>query len=59
MSDSFAEASYNSVYGEVKSGWKKDGENIIFSVTVPANCRATVILPDGSQRQVDAGTYEF
>ncbi len=55
----FAEASYKSVYGEVKSGWKKDGENIIFSVTVPANCRAAVILPDGSQRQVDAGTYEF
>ena len=40
-------ASYRSVYGTVVSGWKKTDEGISILVTVPANCEAEVVLPDG------------
>ena len=30
-----------------------------FTVTVPANCTARVILPDGSEREQGAGTQTY
>ena len=54
-----AEASYNSVYGEVKSKWEKEDESTVYSITVPANCTAEIILPGGTRQSVDAGTYTF
>ena len=44
----YAAASYNSVYGKVESRWEKTEDGINFTVSVPANCQATVKLPDGS-----------
>ncbi len=55
----FAKASYDSIYGTIESGWeKKDGETV-FTVTVPANCEATVRLPDGSERVQQSGTMTY
>ena len=55
-----AEAKYASIYGKIESGWKRNGGTTVFTVTVPPNCSATVILPDGTAFEQSAGkmTYE-
>lgn len=52
-----AQASYKSIYGEVKSGWKRRNAKTIFTFTVPANCTAEIILPGREPESVRAGTY--
>lgn len=56
---SFASGSYDSVYGKVSSSWKRDGEKIIYSFTIPANTTAEVVLPSGRKEELGAGTYTF
>ena len=53
----FAEAAYNSIFGTIKSGWKKANEGFVFAITVPANCTADVTLPDGTTRKLPAGEH--
>ena len=54
-----AKVRYNSAYGMVESGWRKDGDTYLYEILVPANCTAKVILPDGSTRDVAAGAHEL
>ena len=56
-----AEASYQSRFGKVESGWEKTDEGWKFTVTVPSNCTAGIILPDGTKHEQTAGTkiYEI
>ncbi|HEX3007581.1 MAG TPA: alpha-L-rhamnosidase C-terminal domain-containing protein, partial [Bacteroidales bacterium] len=70
--DNFA-AEHQSPYGKIVSRWKKDGNVIIYKVTVPANSSAALTLPEaykaktlplGTKMKDDviflkAGTYEF
>ena len=56
---SFAEASYNSVYGSVSSGWKHEENRTIYTITIPANCSADVVLPSGRTETVSAGTHVY
>lgn len=56
---SHAKAAYVSVYGRVESGWRKADGGMEFTVTVPANCAAHVDLPDGSEREQNAGTQTY
>ena len=56
---SYAEATYQSVYGAVFSGWKRAAGKTVYTVTVPSNCTASVRLPDGSERKQDAGTMIY
>jgi alpha-L-rhamnosidase len=55
----YASASYQSAYGRVESKWKKTDSGHSFAVTVPANCEATVQLPDGSRYPQTAGTMIY
>ncbi len=55
----FANAAYKSVFGEVKSGWKKENGRTIFKISIPSNCTADVILPNGESKNVTAGKYSF
>ena len=55
----FAEARYNSVYGMVESRWEKQDGVTVFTITVPANGTAEVLLPDGSRREQGPGTQEY
>lgn len=50
-----AEARYLSPYGEVRSGWEKNGSEYRFTVVIPANCTADIILPGGRTEAVTAG----
>ncbi|MDK2838287.1 MAG: alpha-L-rhamnosidase, partial [Bacteroidota bacterium] len=42
---SHVKASYNSVYGEIKSEWTKDNNSFTWDIVIPANTSATVKLP--------------
>ena len=53
----YAKASYRSIYGMVESGWEKKDGRCVFTVSVPANCKAQIVLPDGSRQIVYAGTH--
>lgn len=52
---SYARAEYTSVYGPVASGWERTGEGVKYTVVVPPNCRAQVLLPDGSRQEQGPG----
>ena len=54
-----AEASYNSVYGLVRSGWKRGDGQTVYTISIPANCTAEILLPDGRRESVAAGEYRF
>jgi len=43
----FAEASHDCMYGQIRSEWKREGEDIVMTIEVPANTTSTVVLPRG------------
>ena len=56
----FAQACYNSVYGMVRSKWeKRDKGKTVYTISVPANCEAEIILPGGTETTISAGEYCF
>ncbi|RZF59491.1 alpha-L-rhamnosidase [Sphingobacterium corticibacterium] len=48
---------FDGPYGEIKSSWRRSGEKIFLDIVIPANSGATLILPDGSERNLQAGTH--
>ena len=50
----FANAEYKSIYGTVKSGWKKTENGYQYEIEIPANCTADIII-DGKTQTVGAG----
>ena len=55
---SFARAGYDSVYGTVESGWEKKDGKIVYTVSVPVNCTATLLL-GGNMQELESGTCAF
>jgi len=53
-----AECEYDSVYGTVRSAWRRTDSGIEYSVTVPANTVATFIL-GGKQTVLSPGDHTF
>jgi len=41
----YARASYNSIHGNIVSGWQKDGDSFVLNVTIPTNTTALVYVP--------------
>lgn len=48
----FVNSSYKSVYGLIKSNWKKENELFKWSVTIPGNTTATIYVPAKSKSDV-------
>jgi alpha-L-rhamnosidase len=55
----FAAGEYKSIYGNVKSGWERIDRGYRFSVTIPPNTDAEIILPNGETHIVNSGTYSY
>lgn len=55
----YANASYQSIYGLVKSGWRKEEGKTSFHVEIPSNCEADIVLPNGLTKKVSSGIYDF
>jgi alpha-L-rhamnosidase len=47
-----AKASFESLYGTIESAWKKEGNNFVFDVVIPANTQADVTLPKSASTSV-------
>ncbi len=47
-----ADATFNSIHGEIKSAWKIENENMIYDIAIPANTSATIILPSAKIENV-------
>jgi len=41
----YVKASHRSLYGDIVSDWKRDGDRFLWSVTLPVNTTATVYVP--------------
>ena len=54
-----AGARYLSPCGKVSSAWKKENGKIIFTIGIPANCEADIVLPNGRRETVTAGRYTY
>ena len=50
----FANAEYKSIYGTIKSGWKKTDRGYQYEIEIPANCTANIII-NGETKAVKAG----
>ncbi len=48
----FAKASYQSMYGEIKSEWKKSSNSFSWNISVPANTTATICIPKSNAATV-------
>jgi alpha-L-rhamnosidase len=52
-------ASYESVRGTISSTWRRTGSSVELDITVPANARGRVVVPQGTIYEVGSGTYRF
>ena len=48
---------YDSAYGTIVSNWQASKHR--FTVTIPANATATVVLPQRSAVEIGSGTYSY
>ena len=55
----WAEGSYKTRYGVIRSRWERDGEKILYSCEVPENTTAHLTLPDGKTVTLPGGSYTF
>ena len=55
----YAKASYQSIYGTVESGWEKNEDGTVFTVTVPCNTSARLVLPNGDSWLLESGTHTY
>lgn len=56
------ESAYGSVaspFGKIESGFRKEKGKIRYSCRIPVNASATLTLPDGTERELGSGSYEF
>ncbi|HOA38529.1 MAG TPA: alpha-L-rhamnosidase C-terminal domain-containing protein, partial [Flavihumibacter sp.] len=45
-------AALKTLYGEVRSGWERDGASLVMTVAIPANTKATITIPGARQQDV-------
>jgi alpha-L-rhamnosidase len=55
---SYAQAELESPYGAIKSGWRKDGDKIIYNITVPAGSNADIYLDLSGKNAKSGGVTE-
>lgn len=61
----FVEASYESIYGTIRSKWERNDDRVIFEFSIPVNTNASIKLPvtnfskfEVNQKQFDTYTTE-
>ena len=55
----WAEGSYKTQYGTVRSRWERSDNGFVYTCTVPEGTTAELTLPDGSAKTLTAGNYRF
>jgi alpha-L-rhamnosidase len=41
----WAKGEFDSIYGEIESSWRLDGNRFVLSLVIPVNTTATVVIP--------------
>ena len=54
----YAELSYDSAWGRVECGWRRENGVTTYTVSIPANTTATLVLA-GEEKKLGQGHYEF
>jgi alpha-L-rhamnosidase len=54
-----ASARLDTIHGRYESGWRIEQGSFTLDLQVPANCSATVQLPDGRSEEVSAGVHRY
>jgi alpha-L-rhamnosidase len=52
-------ANYDSIRGRIECAYEVKDGRLTLRVTIPPNTSATVLLPDGSRREVESGHYRY
>ncbi len=55
----WAKREYLTEQGTVSCKWERNGQEIDIQISIPCNSTATVVLPDGSKREVGSGRYAY
>lgn len=55
----FAKMHMDSASGRYEVAWRYDGEQLRYDITVPFDCEARLILPDGREQVLTAGRHTF
>ncbi|MDR1372029.1 MAG: family 78 glycoside hydrolase catalytic domain [Dysgonamonadaceae bacterium] len=55
----WAKGNYHSINGDIEVSWTNESGRFAMDLTVPANTTATVVLPDGTKKEVKSGKYRF
>ena len=56
----YSKATFDCVYGTIESAWEIDDAGVFtLNVTIPANTKATVTLPNGDRHEVGSGCYQW
>jgi alpha-L-rhamnosidase len=51
----WAETVYNSIHGEIKCFWRITDAELTINVTIPFNCKATIIIPGEKPEKITEG----
>ena len=55
----FVNTYHDGPHGRIISNWRKENGQFILNATIPPNSSATVVMPDGSSRDVSSGSYQW
>ena len=55
----YAEGSYKSIYGVVKSRWERKAGKIIYNISIPSNCKAHIKINGMDGIDVVTGEYKY
>lgn len=55
---SHAQARYAPPYGVIESAWQRVGDAVQYTITIPTNVTADIVLP-GARQTVHAGTWKY
>ena len=53
----YAKAVYDSPAGRIESGWRYEGDEVVYTFAIPCNMTAAVTLPDGRSLTLQPGTH--
>lgn len=55
----YAKGGIDTPYGRIESCWEKTKDGWHYVCEIPGNTSATLILPDGTHKELDNGKYQF
>lgn len=55
----YAGTRYQSVFGLITTYWERKEDHFLLAVTIPGNCTAQIVLPNGETHRVESGQHTF